>query len=97
MKPGKNVSTLNDSFFMSFQHIEAAQKSCPLLLVLESRKRVFWQYRGLTEDIIHRQIELLLGKAINDAKILTSIVNKAEEHPLDAREALVRGTWWIDQ
>ena len=41
MKRRENASTLNDSFFMSFQHIEAEQKFCRLLLILASGKRVF--------------------------------------------------------
>jgi hypothetical protein len=39
------------------------------------------------EAVLHRQIDLL-GKALNDAKMLKKIVNKAADHPLDARQVL---------
>ena len=41
-----NARTLNDSFFMFFQHITAVQKSCLLLLVLESENRGFLAVQG---------------------------------------------------
>jgi hypothetical protein len=46
MKRRENVSTLNDSFFMPFQHIEAAQKSCPLLWYWRVEREGFLQCGG---------------------------------------------------
>jgi hypothetical protein len=40
-----------------------------------------------TEAVLHRRIELL-GEAINDEKKIKKIVNKAADHPLDARQVL---------
>ena len=42
----EKARTLNDSFFMFFQHITAVQKSCLLLLVLESENRGFLAVQG---------------------------------------------------